>query len=684
VSARSLVTCALVALASPLLAADRETKQLLDGWEFSQRSGTLKEASAFEYHAVRLPHTWNAQDMQMGSAFYEGQAWYRRNLRLSTDQKKRKVFLRFEGVGQVAQVYVNGRLVGEHKGGYSAFCFEITSALKFGENNLIQVSVDNEHRKDVIPINQFLFGVYGGIYRPVSLILTDPIRVTPTDYASSGVYLTPSNVNAEGAELDVLTKVINGENAASQVIVRTTLFDREGTAVAKRDDRLTLGYNFETPVRQRLHVSRPHLWNALKDPYLYRARVEILKDGVRHDSVDQPVGFRSFRIDADRGFILNSRPYRLYGVCRHQDWQEMGSAITDTQHRQDMEMIREIGATSIRLAHYQQAETIYSLADQMGFVIWAEVPFVNAWSGEERENALQQIRELIRQNYNHPSIFFWGLHNEVYSKYSTDFPVLLTQEMHNLAKAEDPTRLTVSTTGYGDFNRAMDYHADLQGVNRYLGWYGGKVTDLEGWIETTKKQRPGTRFAIAEYGAEANVNQQSEKLLFDFDPTNGQFFPENYQTYFHEVQWAAIKKHPEIWASYVWNMFDFAVPMWSRGGIPARNMKGLVTFDRKIKKDAFYWYKANWSKDPVLYLVGRRLKERTQSLVDVEVYSNVGACQLELNGKVMPPPSLGYTPVHYVFKGISLSLGRNVLKVSVRRDGQEYTDSVEWDLRAAH
>lgn len=339
----------------------------------------------------------------------------------------------------------------------------------------------------------------------------------------------------------------------------------------------------------------------------------------------------------------------MYGTCRHQDWWELGSALKKEHHDKDLEIIKEMGATTIRLAHYQQAEYIYAKCDSIGFIVWAEIPFVNSVSTLETENAKQQLTELIRQNYNHPSIYVWGgLHNEVYKPFQQTIP--LTTTLHDLAKTEDPYRYTISVSGYNAIDATANNNADIQGINHYFGWYGGKIGgDIKDWAEKIEKEFPDHNVMFSEYGGEANIYQQKEDVgeiggdCCGFDKK----YYETFGTKFHEIQWGGIiSQHPYILASYIWNTFDFGTPpLSSQGGIHSRNMKGLVTFDRKTKKDPFYWYKANWSKEPVLYLTQRRADQRENENTSVTVYSNTGTPpRLYINNtevtdfsKVLPP-----------------------------------------------
>lgn len=659
----------------------RDIRPLATGWEFVREDiGLPDKATGFAWAAVSIPHTWNAEDMQAGPKFYAGTAWYRRTLDVDSTLAGRRLFLRFEGVGSVADVYVNGRLVGTHRGSYAAFCFEITGAVKVGSANALYVRVNNAPRRDVLPVNNELFGIYGGIYRPVALLATDSTVIAPTDFASPGIYVRQQSVTANAADLIVTAKLQSARRMARTLQLRTRVADSAGTIVASAEQAVTVPAGTMVTAQQPVHIAQPILWNAKLRPYLYHLTTELVDRGRVVDNVTQAVGLRFYRIDADSGFILNGKPYRLLGVTRHQEWQGKGNALTNAEHRADLALIDTIGATAVRLAHYQQADYVYAYADTLGLVIWAEIPFVNAVTGEEDANARQQLTELIRQNYNHPSIVMWGLHNEVYGKDEFAYTSQLTEALHNIAKSEDPDRPDVSTSGSGAWEQGASFHADLQGINRYFGWYYGKLGDLGPWFDSTRIMRPGVRFALAEYGAEANVAQQSESLLTKFDAEKGQFFPENYQTLFHEQHWPVILAHRNIWGSFVWNMFDFGVPLWSRGGVPARNMKGLVTYDRKVKKDAFYYYQANWSPLPVLHINEKRLAARTRARADITVYSNLERTELWLNGKRLGAPSVGGTPVHLVWKGVAFRKGRNVVRAVAWRAGKQFADEATWEV----
>lgn len=660
----------------------RDVTSFNTGWEFKKGSFSKEIVRAVaswsdKWEKVEIPHTWNAQDMQTRyNDFYEGVGYYRKEYFCPDSLKGKRVFLRFEGVGTCAEVYVNNQLVGTHKGGYSAFVIEIGTALKSGENNEIVVKADNKSRPDVIPVNHVLFGVYGGIYRPVWLVVTEKSNITVTDNASSGVYIKQKNVSKRSADVTVTVKVDNASLHPVPLILENLIYTQEGKLITSGRQSLSLTSQGTQTYASAFRLNKPHLWQGRQNPYLYKVVSRLVQEGKVIDEVVQPLGIRKYEMVAGKGFFLNGEKYPMYGVCRHQDWWGLGSALKNEHHDFDLEQIMEVGATTVRFAHYQQSEYLYSRCDSLGLILWAEIPFVNRVTGEEAENAKNQLRELIRQNYNHPSIYVWGLHNEVYSPH--EYTAQLTADLHDLAKTEDPDRYTVSVNGYGHMNHPVNLNADIQAMNRYFGWYEKKIKDIDTWIEDLEKEYPSQKFILSEYGADANINHQTE-LLGESLKWWEQYYPETFQTKVHEYHWSVIAKHPYIVASYLWNSFDFATPMANRGGIVARNMKGLMTFDRKTRKDSYYWYKANWSKEPVVHLTQRRNIDRERKETSVTVYSNIGTPKVYLNGKELQGIRKGYTEVHYVFDHVSLDNGKNILKAVAVKNGEEYMDEIEWN-----
>ena len=667
-----------------LKAEARDVTSFNDGWEFKKgpfAADAMQVAAKWntDWEKVTVPHTWNADDMQKKTnSFYAGVAYYRKQHVFPKSLEGKRIFLRFEGVGSCAEVYVNGYLVGTHKGAYSAFVCEIGAQVKYGEKNEIVVKADNTARPDVIPVNHGLFGVYGGIYRPVWLVVTEPCNIVVNDCASSGVYITQKNVSKKSAEVSVKVKLDNATLAPVPLELENAIYTREGKLVKTHRQSFDLTPQGVQSYVSHFKISNPHLWQGREDPYLYKVVSRLKQDGQVIDEVVQPLGLRKYEAIAGKGFFLNGKKYPMYGVTRHQDWWGLGSALTNKEHDFDLAQIMEVGATTVRFAHYQQSDYIYSRCDTLGLVIWAEIPFVNRVTGQEWDNVHQQMRELIRQSFNHPSIYVWGIHNEVYHPHG--YTAALTQSVHDLCKLEDPDRYTVAVNGYSHVEHPVNENTDIQGMNRYFGWYEKKIQDIKPWVEKMEKEYPWQRLMLTEYGADANIEHQTE-ILGDALNWGSDFYPETFQTKAHEYQWSIIAQHPYILASYLWNTFDFAVPMWKRGGVDARNMKGLITFDRKTRKDSFYWYKANWSKEPVLYLTQRRNTERERKETSVTVYSNLGTPRVYLNGRELEGIRKGYTDVHYVFDKVTLAEGRNVLKAVITSDGKEYTDEIVWNYK---
>lgn len=684
----SLASILLACLLGSICKAEaREVTPFNNGWEFKKGpfpTDAMQTAARWnaDWEQVNVPHTWNADDMQKKTnSFYAGVAYYRKHYVFPESLEGKRLFLRFEGVGACAEVYVNGYLVGTHKGAYSAFVCEIGSQVRLGEENEIVVKADNAARPDVIPVNHALFGVYGGIYRPVWLIVTEPCNIVVNDCASPGVYITQKNVSKQSADVSVRVKLDNATLAPAALELENAIYTREGKLVKVHRQSFELTPQGVQNYVSDFKISHPHLWQGREDPYLYKVVSRLKQDGQVIDEVIQPLGLRKYEAVAGKGFFLNGKKYPMYGVTRHQDWWGMGSALTNREHDFDLEQIMEVGATTVRFAHYQQSDYIYSRCDTLGLIIWAEIPFVNRVTGQEWDNVHQQMRELIRQSFNHPSIYVWGIHNEVYHPHG--YTAALTQSVHDLCKLEDPDRYTVAVNGYGHAEHPVNGNTDIQGMNRYFGWYEKKIQDIKPWIEKMEKEYPWQRLMLTEYGADANIEHQTE-LLGDALNWGSDFYPETFQTKTHEYQWGVISQHPYILASYLWNMFDFAVPQWKRGGVDARNMKGLITFDRKIHKDAFYWYKANWSKEPVLYLTQRRNTERERRETSVTVYSNLGTPRVFLNGRELDGVRKGYTDVHYIFDQVTLAEGRNVLRAVIVSDGKEYTDEIVWNYNGEH
>lgn len=653
----------------------RQTMQFNQEWEFRK----IIADSITTWEKITIPHTWNNLDMQTRhNNFYAGEAHYKKEFIPDNDLRDRRVFIHFEGIASEAEIFLNGNFAGNHAGAYSAYCVEITGLLKFGVKNEILVKANNSSKPDIIPVNHVLFGVYGGIYRPVKLISTSKINISLTDYASSGIYITQNRITQQSADISLKIKLENKTTKIEPVFVKTSVLDAEGRTKISRSDSVSLSAQGSSHLLQNITVQNPHLWQGIEDPYLYKVRVTLTQNGKVLDEKDQTLGLRKIEMKTGKGVFLNGKKINMYGVCRHQDWWQLGSALSEKNHDKDLSLIKELGATTLRLAHYQQSEYFYSKCDSMGFLVWAEIPFVNKVTTKEANNAKQQLTELIRQNYNHPSIFVWGLGNEVYKP--SNYVISLFQELNDLAKTEDPGRYTVQVSGYNKVDQEVNNNADIQGINQYFGWYNGTLDSMKTWVERVEKQFPDSKVIFSEYGAEANVDLQRESVSNRGDCCGfKKDYNESFSTRFHEEHWKVISEHPYLLASYIWNMFDFATPMSSQGQVYARNMKGLVTFDRNTKKDPFYWYKANWSKEAVLYITQRRVVNRSRKITPVAVYSNRGIPKLKVNGKFVGNCLKGATDVHFIFQDVELRNGKNIIEVFAEKNGKKYHDLVIWN-----
>jgi beta-galactosidase len=625
------------------------------------------------WDTVNVPHTWNNLDGQQGGSYYRGIGWYRQHDVIPADWAGQELFLKFDGASLVTDLYVNGTLVGEHRGGFAAFTWDVTAYLAVGQDNVLAVKVNNLINLDVPPLYGD-FNVDGGLYRHVNLIATNPLHVSLTDYASPGVFLRQTNVSAASADLQVTTKLQNDDTAARDALVQTTVVDADGNVVTTLDDTLTVDSGMGTDVVQDTTIKDPHLWDGRNDPYMYQVCVQVIDtdSGVVVDQVEQPLGFRFYSVDPNNGFYLNGRPYNLHGVDFHQDRFNEGWAISDDDQRQDVGLAQEIGATFVRLAHYQHPPLTYDLLDQDGIVTWSEIPLVDGATNSQAffDNTEQQLTEMILQNYNHPAVMFWGMYNEI-----NDTPVTesLVPQLVQLAHNLDPDRLTTAASDQPPF-AAINFIPDVISFNNYFGWYYGQATDFAAWADNIHRTYPDRVIGQSEYGAGASIYQHQENAPEPL--AGGPWHPEEYQDFYHETVWQQLETRPFLWETSVWNLFDFAVSTRHEGDTPARNDKGLVTADRQTKKDAFYWYKANWSSDPVLYITSRDYVNRPSDTVDVKVYSNLDQVELIVDGV-----SLGtLQSSNHIFQwtGVTLAPGKNDVKVTATQGGLTYTDKVTW------
>jgi len=485
--------------------AQRENILINQDWNF-RFSHQINHSSA---RRVDLPHTWNAQDALSGKIDYKrGIGNYTKNIFIRPEWKEKRLFLRFEGANSVSNVFVNGKQIGEHRGGYGAFIFEITDKVNYGKDNSILVRVNNGEQLDVMPlVGDFNF--YGGIYRDVHLLLTEDICISPLDYASPGIYLMQKQVTDKQADICARINLSNGTAQPQKAILKLQINEGAKTVYESEKEVTIAPRTTVQPENMEFTLSNPHLWNDTQDPFMYQAVVTLSKDGKELDKVEQPLGLRYYTTDADKGFFLNGKHLPLHGVCRHQERAEVGNALRPMHHEEDTRIMREMGVNAIRLAHYPQATYMYDLMDKNGIVTWAEIPFVGPGGYADkgfvdqpsfRENGKEQLKEMIRQHYNHPSICFWGLFNEL--KEYGDNPVEYIKELNVMAHQEDPTRPTTSASNQGG---ALNFITDNIAWNRYDGWYGATPATLATWLDATHKKYPELKIAISEYGAGASI-----------------------------------------------------------------------------------------------------------------------------------------------------------------------------------
>lgn len=609
----------------------REKICINSGWIFDMKG---------DKYFIELPHTWNAFDGQDGRKGYNRNRFeYRRTLEKMDAES---VILEFEGVNSVCEVYIDGEKIGAHRGGYSHFRFDITKYVS--HDCELSVVVDNRDAADVYPsVADFTF--WGGIYRNVNLIVSGKCRFSSSDYSSDGVYVTPFKKDEEW-KIGVKALVDNPVYGAKLTYV---LKDAKGKAIVSAE----CDVNTSECV---MDCGKVKVWNGRKKPYLYTLEAGIvLPDGSISDNLSIRTGFREFSIDADNGFFLNGKQMKIHGLCRHQDREDMGNAITEKEHREDIDIILETGANALRLAHYQQDSFFYDLCDEKGLLVWAEVPVISRFSVRKQANARQQLAELIKQNYNHPAIFCWGIENEITigSKADSSLQNNLS-ELARIAKSIDKTRYTTCAQvtmlpPESPINRLTD----ILGYNHYFGWYMDSCEGFGKWLDDFRGKCPNLRLCISEYGAEAVLRWQNDH------PEQGDY-SEQYQCVFHEKYLKEINSRDWIWGSFLWNTFDFGVARRNEGGLRGRNNKGLVTYDRQIKKDAFYLYKASWSDEKMVHICGSRYINRMIGETTVKVYSNMPEVTLKAgdNEYVQKGKTV------FVFEHIPVSVGENTFTVT--------------------
>jgi beta-galactosidase len=664
----------------------RAEMTLETGWRFGAAAPEAGAAALLDdrWNGVMIPHTWNAIDGADGGTtktnwgYQRGPAWYVRELAV-TPSPGRRLFLVFEGASIVTDVYLNGTHLGQHRGAFGAFSFELTKHLPVSGTNELRVRVDNSFVDDVPPL-QGDFTMFGGLYRPVKLLQTAATCISPLDHSSSGVALRQREVTKERAVVDATVKLSRLPGEAGNVVVRGTILDAIGQKLRSQTAPVVWREN-GAEVALSFELANPRLWHGRRDPYLHTAKFEVLVNDHVVDEVTQALGLRAVRIDPQLGFFLNDEPYEIHGVCRHQDRAGKGWAVSEADHREDLGLILEMGANAVRLAHYPQSSYFYELCDRVGLIVWAEIPLVNVVRNTEafHANARQQLVEMIRQHRNHPSIAMWGLFNELYHHGPSDPCEDLVRQLQQLAKLEDPTRPTVAASNQRS-RKQLNTIPDHIAFNAYPGWYGnggpaGMKDTIDAWLTATGNRGIG----VSEYGAGGSVKHQEE-----WPPRkpvhNGEWHPEQYQAYCHEQQYQAIAARPEVWGSFVWNMFDFGSDDRAEGDQEGINDKGLVTYDRKTRKEAFYFYRANWNPEPMVHLVGKRFAIRQQKEILVRAYSNCDTVELFVNGQSqgMRRPDAVRT---VQWAAVELLLGENKIELRGIKNERSFSDKAIWTLQ---
>lgn len=660
-----IVWCGMIVLSLHLTA---QPVSMNDGWRFSRN-----EAVGADAISITLPHTWNAIDGQDGKGdYFRGIGWYTHDFRLEKEEKGTELYLRFGAVNQSMELFLNGRKVGEHVGGYTACTFNITPFVRLGAVNHIQVKASNDESLEVCPLSAD-FTFFGGIVRGVELIRKNPIHIACDYSGSQGVFLSQQITSAEKAEVTAKAKIRNASGRQKKVTVRFEIKDAVGNLIQEKEELSSVAPHALVDVSQKFTMLNPRLWNGKEDPYLYRVETSVFENKKETDRVVQPLGLRYYSIDPDKGFFLNGKPYPLRGCSMHEERKNKGNAVTDRDRKEDVDMLVDMGCNYIRLSHYQHGDFTYNYLDSLGIICWTEIPLIDRILDTEAfsRNCKNLMRSLIRQQYNHPCVVVWGVSNEINYRKGPN-PVGLIKELNALVHKEDPGRLSTLAAMFSE--KETNFIPDVYSNNRYDGWYYNKVEDIADFVDKLHGSYPKSSIGISEYGVGAHPYQHEEGIRKPQE--GGQWHPEGFQCHFHEFYWQTIKARPFLWSTSIWAAFDFASDRRNEGCQPGINDKGLITHDRQIKKDAYYFYKANWNKAPMVYLCARRLLKRNASPTVVKIYSNCDEISLLVNGRKVPVQR-GENCIH-LSEPIALDIGENRVTATAVEAGIEYTDCVNW------
>lgn len=603
----------------------REIINLNKGWQFIKENVGLPNTMPQDWTPVNLPHTWNAIDGQDGNGSYDkGTYWYAKSFETPKQPLVGgRVYVEFLGAAQQATVYINGNKVTYHEGGYSTFRADITDYCVDKGENLLVVCCSNEDKSSVYP-QAADFTFYGGLYRGVNLISVPEAHFDLEYYGGPGIQITPTPDNEGGATFESIAYPVNTDE---NFTVMYSIKDADGNEVAS-----AVRPADETKVT--IYVPDAVRWE-IDAPYLYTVTASLVRRNEVYDEVSVQVGVRSFSCDPNKGFIINGKETPLRGVSRHQDMLYKGNALTKADHYEDGKIIKELGANTIRLAHYQHAQEFYDVCDELGFVVWAEIPFISVMNADPaaHDNCISQLHELVIQNYHHPSICFWGISNEILIGGISEKLVENHKELNAICKKLDPTRLTtIAHVSMTPVESPMHGITDTESYNHYFGWYGGKMEDNGPWFDHFHEVHPEICVGVSEYGCEGIVTYHGPNPAC-------KDYSEEYQALYHEHMAKVLDERKWLWSSHVWNMFDFGCAARNEGGVAGRNNKGLVTIDRKIKKDSFYIYQAYWTNKPMVHICGRRYAQRAGETTEIRVYSNCPSVALYLNGRLVEEQS---------------------------------------------
>ena len=668
-------------------AQQRVVYTINDGWKFTKGSpfeAQLTGCDDSSWETVNIPHTWNDKDADDETpGFYRGPVWYRKQLFIDKSQEGRRAVIYFEGANQEVRFYLNGQFVGEHKGGYTRFCFDITPHLRYGQENLFAIYVNNVYNPNIPPLSAD-FTFFGGIYRDVYLQFMNPVHIATNDYASSGVYIRTPEVNNSAASVEITTLLTNDMSQPTEIRVENIICDADGKEVKKTQAEVKLAAGeTKTDISKKIKIDSPRLWD-IDDPYRYMVYTRILdkRKGTLLDEVVNPLGLRWFKFDSEKGFFLNGKGRKLIGTARHQDYFQKGNALRDELHVQDVLLLKEMGGNYLRVSHYPQDPVIMEMCDKLGIVTSVEIPVVNAVTETEEflHNSVEMAKEMVRQDFNRPSVMIWGYMNEIFlrrpyteGKQLEDyyrFTEKVARALEATIREEDPSRYTMMA-----YHNMPQYYEDahlteipmIQGWNLYQGWYEPDINEFQRLLDRAHKVYKGKVLMVTEYGPGVDPRVHSyQPERFDFS--------QEYGLVYHKHYLNEMMKRPFIAGSSLWNLNDFYSE--SRvDAVPHVNNKGVVGLNRE-KKDVYWFYKTALSRRPILVIGNREWKSRggvvntaqKECIQSVPVFSNAEEVELFVNNK-----SLGKKKIenNYALFDVPFVGGENLLEaVAVTGDNK--------------